>query len=155
MPGACIANVIDYIDYCHFSNTVLNIIFLIGSNDSSNSPYIDYTRSQYNSLIEKCHLKFPNAVIKFVKLLPRKSNKVNSVINRINNILYDVCKQYTNVIFLDHYALFYDFPAHFYKIHLYQSSTHLNATGCRLLSAFIRNNLPKVQHHSGYYSRFF
>ncbi|KAK6175773.1 hypothetical protein SNE40_014166 [Patella caerulea] len=143
LSGATIQDVITYVDNCITSNNVRNVIFLIGSNDSKlkYGPYADYTRNYYRTLIELCFSKFPYASVKFIRLLPRFSRSSNIIINRINDILYDVCEDCGIDIPIDHGNLFYNYHLSKIRQNLYHDSVHLNSYGSTCLSKLIRKHI--------------
>ncbi|KAK6191127.1 hypothetical protein SNE40_002868 [Patella caerulea] len=136
LRGAKIRDVLHYINNCAYNDNVLNVVFLVGSNDSSLRT-VEHCRQDYMQLIQDTRAIFPNAKIKFLTLLPRDSVAKNGKLNIINRILKDVTNFYSWEL-IDAREKFYDFNRCCIKKGLYEDPVHINAYGTAILVRVIK-----------------
>ncbi|KAK6169927.1 hypothetical protein SNE40_018446 [Patella caerulea] len=151
LRGAKIRDVSHYINNCSYNDNVLNVVFLVGSNDSSLRT-VEHCRQDYMELIQDTRAIFPNAKIKFLTLLPRDSVAENGKLNIINRILKDVTNLYSCEL-IDVREKFYDYNRCCIKKGLYEDPVHINAYGTAILVRVIKCHIylwSKLDETSNY-----
>ncbi|KAK6169809.1 hypothetical protein SNE40_020792 [Patella caerulea] len=151
LRGAKIRDVSHYINNSTYNDNVLNVVFLVGSNDSSLRS-VEHCRQDYIQLIQDTRAIFPNAKIKFITLLPRDSVAENGKLNIINRILKDVTNLYSCEL-IDVREKFYDYNRRCIKKGLYEDPVHINVYGTAILVRVIKCHISlwsKLDETSNY-----